>query len=301
MRIGILSHRIEDNAISEIKKICLSQNIDVFVINPFHSNYPINLNGEKLHNLPTIDVLITRCDIDNLLSIQSDAYFRAIAYYKSLNVRIINNEKAIKNCQDKIITHQLLAEKNISTPKTFFAYSLSSILLTAKLYIGYPLIAKSIFGGRGKEVIKIENETELKAFYNCNTQHYPILIQELIDLEKDNANCVKDYRVIVGRDKQYKPKAFGHFERIAKKNEYRTNLSLGGTLKRVYSFDEKLIQLAENTLNAVYADIAGIDIGRDRKGKLYVFEVNICFDYTPNLEEFLGCNIWKNLIQDLLK
>ena len=56
--------------------------------------------------------------------------------------------------------------------------------------------------------------------------------------------------------------------------------------------------MAEQALEAIEGDVAGIDIARDKQGYLYLIEVNISFYTGKIFQEMIGINVWK-LVMDL--
>lgn len=236
-------------------------------------------------NYPNYDGIISRVEIDRFDSHITDSYLRALHYFQTLNIPVINSSVSIMNAQDKFRTLWLAQNAGIPIPKTFLLYNFESIkdyLETNE--IKYPFFIKKPYGNFGSSVYKIENDRELLTLRTEFQELEPILIQENIDLETDEKNNLKDMRIWVVRDPiTNRPKFLGGVYRIASKGQYVTNISRGG-MPTVLEYDAEVAKIAEQSLEAVQGDAAGIDIARDKKGNLYLIEVNISFEIKEELD-----------------
>lgn len=305
MKLGILTHyqHSSDRSLEQIIETCLNKGIETEVINPLNINLATGFMPAVDFGFPQVDAILTRCDIENVCTIEAEAYFKAMTYYTALNIPIINNEQAIRISQDKMLAHQMLAMQGISTPKSFFSSSLDHCIEVANLHLGYPLIGKTIYGGRGENVVKINNERELVSFYNkFYSENKPVLIQEFIDTQSKALGSYKSYRTIVGRNQENAPVVFACYEKQSIPPDFRTSMLCGATASRLQQVDQGLIDISKKALNALQADLTAIDLLKDSKGNFYILESNICFYCIDEMFDFIGTNIWDSIINfDVVK
>lgn len=304
MIIGILSHyeHQADSSIDQIKQVCLNKNIEVKIINPLDINLAIGFTPNVPWGYPKVDSIITRCDIDDISTAEAEAYFKAIVYYKTLGVPISNDEQAVRISQNKILTHQMLMLHHIPTPKSFFSHSLDNLIETAQLYLGYPLIGKTIYGGRGENVVKINNEEELVSFYDkCYAKNELVFIQEFINTNLTSTGACKSYRTIVGRDANNAPVVFASYEKQSIFPDFRTSMLCGATASTLQKVDEEILEFSRKTLDALKADLTAIDLLKDNEGNIYVLESNICFYCIDAMTDFIGVNIWERIVNSLFE
>ena len=166
----------------------------------------------------------------------------------------------------------------------------------------FPVIAKNIYGSRGDGVDKVNNIDEMinifdKKFYEGKNA---FMIQEFIPLERNEKNEVKDYRLWVVRDSlTNRAKTLGGVYRNAREGNFKTNVKENGYVTKIEKIPENVAKIGEKTLEAICADVAGVDVGISENGKPYVLEVNISFDSGPRTERFIGHDVWSYVI-DLL-
>ncbi len=147
----------------------------------------------------------------------------------------------------------------------------------------YPLILKLGKINKGEGVFLCKNEQEAKEVI----KKYPketMIAQPFI--ENDG-----DLRIMtVG----HKPMA-GMFRKNNDPNEFRNNVSFGGTVKK-HPLDKELSSLAANASRAVGYDVAGVDLIFDKKTKRWlVMEVNRSPQYA-GFEKSTGKNVVKEIL-----
>ena len=92
----------------------------------------------------------------------------------------------------------------------------------------------------------------------------------------------------------------GYVEKNARNGNYRTKASCAGYVTSTPWQDETILTLGEQTLDALGADVAGIDVGRTKDGHLHVIEVNISFETWERTQRFIGHNVWADVVDLLL-
>ena len=169
----------------------------------------------------------------------------------------------------QLAAHQTLVSHRIPMPNTAFANSPHDTESLIDLASGAPLVLKLLESTQGKGVLLAESRKAaagvISAFQKLNA---PFIVQEFV---KEAAG--KDLRCFV-----VKGKVVAAIERTASKGEFRSNIHMGGSAKKVKitAEERRLAIKASRILNLA---VAGVDIIRSNKGPL-LLEVNS----SPGLE-----------------
>lgn len=186
-----------------------------------------------------------------------------------LGVRVFNRAKTIAVSDDKILSYQQLAERNIPIPRTIAAPKIFSATASHQMgytqlaidTLGFPMIVKEAFGSFGEQVYLIQDQRELFKKVN-ELQGRPFLFQEFISSsygEDLRLHVVGDQVVAAMRRHAY--------------NDFRANITAGGTME-AYQPSPQEAALAVAAAQAIGADFAGIDLLIGPKGSPLVCEVN---------------------------
>ncbi len=305
LTIGILRHI----TIEEAKEFNLDTHAEQLLMEAatfrgHHIDFVNPLGVYSTKDSAQYDAIISRVEVDAFANNLTDAYLRSLDYFDAAGIPIINSARATINAQDKFRTLLLAQKAGIPVPLTFMVYTLENIhtlLNTEK--ISFPFFVKNPYSGCGKGVFLVGDNQELHSIItNYFPTGSPILVEERIDLETDEQGNVKDMRTWVVRDAITNTAKFvGGVYRVAAQGNYLTNLAAGGSvapLPQPYSQD--IITLSEKALESIGADVAGIDLARDKSGNLYLLEINISFYTTKSIQEPIGINIWE-LVMDLVE
>ena len=220
-------------------------------------------------NLHALEVIKKEKHVDFVLFWDKDI---ALAYeLLNLNIKVFNNVDALRLCDDKAYSYALFNKNKIRTPKTYvlpltFFEDLTKYFIEIKKEmklkeLKYPLIVKERRNSLGLGVYLVHNDNELKKVLKNKWQR-ELIIQEYIDYEYG-----KDYRVYVIN---HRPKAVVS---RTNKNDFRSNVELGGKMKVINNPDPELLKLAIRSSLALKLDFGAIDIVKD-KYHYYVLEVN---------------------------
>lgn len=189
--------------------------------------------------------------------------------FKSIGTYCLNTDTAITQSRDKLFSSQLFSANNIDIPITGFAKSPLDTKDLISMVGGAPLVIKLLQSAQGKGVVSAETNKAAESVINAfKSLQANILVQEFIK-EADG----KDLRCFVVNGK-----VVASIERTAPKGEFRSNIHMGGTAKKVKitAQERKLAIKAAKILNLA---VAGVDIIRSNKGPL-LLEVNS----SPGLE-----------------
>jgi RimK family alpha-L-glutamate ligase len=300
--IGVLRHEENGHAEEQIIKAGEAKDAEIIMIDPFTITIGIQPDFIRNHGkILNCDGIISRCEISSCLAAECEAYLRLLQFYENRGVPIINSSQSIINCQDKFRTHFCLAQNGLPTPKTFITYEYNSgINLLAEGKLKFPFIVKKIYGSRGTGVYKVDSIRNLERLYESCFQAGEVLFyQEFLYLERNRKGEIRDYRVWVVRDKfTGKAKTLGAVHRNAQASNFLTNVVHGGYVSEIKDLSPEIAGLGEEALEAVSADVAGVDIAKTTEGKLYVEEINISFETGEKTQRFIG-DIWSEVL-DLL-
>ena len=209
--------------------------------------------------------------------------------FDSIGAFCLNSDTSISQSRDKLFSSQLFTSNKINIPITGFAKSPLDTKDLIDMVGGAPLIIKLLQSAQGKGVVSAETNKAAESVINAfKSLQANILVQEFIKKASG-----KDLRCFVVNGK-----VVASIERTAPKGEFRSNIHIGGTAKKVKitAEERKLAVKAAKILNLA---VAGVDIIRSNKGPL-LLEVNS----SPGLEGIesaTGKNIANEMIMAIEK
>ena len=184
-----------------------------------------------------------------------------------LGVGVYNDGRAIERTVDKAMTSFLLHLAKVPTPATWVCESRRQAyeIFVRESMAGRTLVIKPLFGSQGKGVRKLEPGAA-----------FPVPMQEHVDglyylqsYVDSGVGTWHDYRVFVVNNR-----VAGAMVRHG--SHWVNNVALGGRCAAlaVDHVGQEILEMALAAARAVEIDYCGVDIIRDRDGKLYVLEVN---------------------------
>jgi len=183
---------------------------------------------------------------------------------KLMGVPVYNDGRAIERTVDKAMTSLVLASAGVPTPATWVTESAGEAraIAQAASEAGDELVLKPMFGSRGVGLVRIGGPAALPAPEACDGVYY---LQRYVGSAGTDWH---DWRVfVIGGD------AVAAMRREGK--SWITNVSQGG---RCFSIDleveREIASLAARASRLLELDHAGVDLMRDREGRLQVIEVN---------------------------
>ena len=189
--------------------------------------------------------------------------------FHSIGTYCLNPDTAISQSRDKLFSSQLFSANDIQIPITGFAKSPLDTKDLINMVGGAPLVIKLLQSAQGKGVVSAEIDKAAESVINAfKSLQANILVQEFI---KEAAG--KDLRCFVVNGK-----VVASIERSAPKGEFRSNIHMGGTAKKIKITQEER-RLAIKAAKILNLAVAGVDIIRSNKGPL-LLEVNS----SPGLE-----------------
>lgn len=283
------------------ESVCKEKKIDCYVIDinnalleKVYNGHLILYNNKRILIDPDSTVIIPRRGV-----IENSHTRRLFYQLEKARYFIVNSLESIKICENKYITSQILEEYGLPVPK----YSLVpdiSFLDTALDIVGnkFPLIIKLISGTQGIGVSIVDSYASLKSVYQTIKKLNPdseILLQEKIDSDFDVRIQVLVKKFNPLQEKSGNRVILGTMKRLAVKDDFRTNYSLGGKVD-TFEITSELEELAYEATTAVGCHWSGVDIMIDKKSKKpYILEVNSS-PGTEGISKVLGEPIVSKLI-----
>jgi len=223
----------------------------------------------------TLQQVITRLDILHAL--------------ETLGVKVYNTGHAVERTVDKAMTSFLLHHHGIATPDTWVCESRHQAheIMSREISENSPLVIKPLFGSQGKGVRLIRQGDALPVPMEAHVDGLYYL-QRYVD---SGEGAWHDYRVFVVQGKVIAAM-------VRHGESWVNNVALGGHCE-VVAHDGELALLAEAAAKAVGIDYCGVDIIRDRYGKLYVLEVN-SIPAWKGLQSVVDVDIAQALVDDCL-
>ncbi len=178
--------------------------------------------------------------------------------FNAMGKETFPNFHTYKFAQDKIKQTAIFHLLGIPHPDTRVFYGKKQKLDILNFF-DFPFIAKKPRGSsKGNDVYLIENNEDLVCYLNSK---YPAYIQEYFPIDQDMRI------IIIGK------KIRLAYFRIAALDNFRTNISQGGTIS-FRPLPQEALDLALNTASRCGWDDVGIDI-IEHKQKFYVLEANM--------------------------
>ena len=255
-----------------------------------HRSLPIVAIEKRLRNCRNVITLGVRPNFSDysqheqaLIHKADKIYYPSLFYADLLDAmgkKTFPSYHTYKCVQDKIKQTTLFELTGIPHPRTRLFYGKKK-QNKIKAFFQFPFIAKIPRGSAmGRGVYLIQDQNDLEEY--CQKTHVAY-IQEYLPIKKDIRV------VIIGRQ------AVLAYWRVAPENEFRTNISIGGTVNLDH-IPKSAVDLALHTTRVCGWDDVGIDI-IEHDHHFYVIEANMKYgkegfrtagiDYTRLMEELI--------------
>jgi ribosomal protein S6--L-glutamate ligase len=192
------------------------------------------------------------------------------------------------NSYDQMRTLQVASEHGIRTPKSYMSDNYRDYEYIAS-HLKLPIVIKHLHSSMGAGVSIIDTMISLKTTLQSFSKiKKSFLVQEFI---YSGGNKSKDIRaVVIGNQ------VVAAYERTAKPNEIRANLSQGGSGRSI-SLSKEDKELCVKSAKALGLETCGIDLMKDQKGKTYLIESNS--NYGWKIEKICGVDIASEIIKHI--
>jgi [lysine-biosynthesis-protein LysW]--L-2-aminoadipate ligase len=223
-------------------------------------------------------VLLGRVDVRRRLGGVGAAFWE-LRRLEQEGAPVINGSRALLRCHDKLQTARRIRAAGLAHPHTVLLRSADALPPFAG-----PYVVKPRFGSWGRGIERCRDETELRAHLRRLARRHwfrrqGVLVQELVP------NDAVDMRLVVAAGR-----VVGAIERVAAAGEWRTNVSLGGTRRKVEP-SAAACRLAVAAAAAVGADLVGVDLLPRAGGSHSVIELNGAVDFTEHYGEHVFARV----------
>ncbi|MGJ8620825.1 MAG: ATP-grasp domain-containing protein [Methylophilaceae bacterium] len=251
----------------------------------------IDLSGQfPCIHLPTFDVLPTMAFVRGIAAGTLQQVITRLNVLHMLSMqgtKIYNDAKAIERTVDKGMTSFLLKQHGVPTPETWVCESRHAAhrIIESQISINNHLVIKPLFGsqGQGVRLLDKKSASPLPRDDFVDGVYY---LQRFIDTGNGN----HDFRVFVVNNK-----VIAAMQRNGA--GWLNNVAQGARCASIQ--DEMIYNLAINAAKAVDIDYCGVDIIRDKDGKLWVLEVN-SIPAWGGLQRITDVNVAQILVEDLI-
>ncbi len=176
-----------------------------------------------------------------------------------LGVPVWNSARAVERCVDKSATGFLLQHAGVPTPDAWVVEGVDAARAVVREH-GGALVAKPLFGAQGRGLCLVEREADLPAAVEMGGVYY---LQRRVRVTGEGFH---DHRLLI-----VDGALAGAMTR--RSDDWVTNMRRGARAEPLVP-DGEMVAVAARAAAAVGADCAGVDLLRDREGRLWVLEVN---------------------------
>lgn len=208
---------------------------------------------------------------------------------KLLGVTVYNDGRAVERTVDKAMTSLLLHLNSVATPATWVCESREQAhaIILRETMAGRTLVVKPLFGSQGQGVRRLDAGSPLPLPMDEHVDGLYYL-QSYVD---SGEGAWHDHRVFV-----IEGRVAGAMVRYG--SGWINNVAQGGRCEYIAPTGE-VAELALAAARALDIDYCGVDIIRDRSGRLYVLEVN-SIPAWKGLQGVQSENIAQALVDDFL-
>lgn len=206
-----------------------------------------------------------------------------------LGVTVYNDGRAVERTVDKAMTSFLLHRHQVHTPPTWVCESreVAHKVIQRETMAGRTLVIKPLFGSQGQGVRKLDADSPFPVPMEAHVDGVYYL-QGYVD---SGEGAWHDHRVFI-----INGQAVGAMVRHG--SHWINNVAQGGRCEPCSTTGE-IAEIALAAARAVDIDYCGVDVIRDRQGRLYVLEVN-SIPAWKGLQGVVETDIAKVLVGDFL-
>jgi RimK family alpha-L-glutamate ligase len=203
--------------------------------------------ADAVQELTEGDVAVGRLDVRRSLD-GVEPGLDALDALAAAGVRVLNGAAALLAAHDKLLTDERLAEAGIPKPASLRVATASELRR-----LPLPVVLKPRFGSWGRDVFRCRTAAELEECARAIVSRGwfrsgGVLAQELLP------SSGFDLRLIVAGGE-----TVGAVQRVARPGEWRTNISLGGTIRGT-RLDDEARRLGAEAASALGCELVGVDL-----------------------------------------
>lgn len=255
MRVGVIGWHAQDTN-PALVRAWRAQGIDALAVTP----------DEALEVLGEGDAAVCRLDVMRTLD-GVEPGLEVLAPLGARGVRILNPAPALIAAHDKLETAELLRRARIPHPASVHVRCAHD-----PVTLPPPVVVKPRFGSWGRDVFVCRSESELRSCLDDVWtrpwfRHHGALVQKLVPPR------LYDFRLIVAGGR-----VVGGAQRLAAPGEWRTNVSLGGSVSAAPPGPRARV-LALSAAAAAGMDLVGVDLLPGPEAPFVVLELNGAVDF----------------------
>lgn len=268
LRLAVLSRAPNVYSTQRLVAAARDRGHEVRVLNTLR--FAIDLAGEEPdlqyrgRPLPDLDAILPRIGA-------SITFFglAVVRQFEQMDVYTPNTAGGIANSRDKLRSIQILSRHDVGIPATTFVRDRADVLAAIDRVGGAPVVIKLLEGTQGVGVILAPDTRVAEAVIETlQSAKQNVLIQRFISESKG-----RDIRALVVGDR-----VVGAMRRVAKGDEFRSNIHRGGSAEAI-EIDPEFERVAVQAAQIMGLRVAGVDMLESDRGPL-VMEVNS----SPGLE-----------------
>ena len=247
--------------------------------------HAVLLSRERLRELAAPeDVVLGRLDVLPTLDGVEPGLLDLLLLERS-GVRTLNGAQTLLTAHDKLRTWRALAAHGLPQPRTWHVRRADELRVAP-----LPVAVKPRFGSWGWDVERVRDASELERCLATLGERpwfgrHGAIVQELLPHEGS------DLRLIVAGGR-----VVGVVERTAAPGEWRTNVSLGGSIRAVEP-PRAACRLAAAAAAAAECDLVGVDLFPAGEGWV-VLELNGCVDFDSTYS-LAGRDVYADIAESL--
>lgn len=236
----------------------------------------------KNKKLPKLDVVISKIGVSKNIAEKTTS----LKEVEIMKIPVLNRFFPVLKAKNKFHTFQILSSKKFPVIKTVLLADIENLDFAISKIGKFPILAKAISGSHGKGVAVFETRRSLisglELMITNEKQVDSILLQEFVKVRG------RDYRLFVVGNR-----VIAQMQRKAPTGEFRSNIALGGSGKKV-DLSKEVQDLAVEATQALGLDFAGVDILLTKEGPK-ICEVNA----NPGLKisEITGVDVVSEIIK----
>ncbi|HEY2154499.1 MAG TPA: RimK family alpha-L-glutamate ligase [Isosphaeraceae bacterium] len=187
----------------------------------------------------------------------------ALHRLEAIGVPVLNPPRAVEAAVDKYLALARLEADGLPVPATWVGESADDALAAFER-LGRDVVVKPLFGSEGRGLVRVSDlELARRTFHTLARLGTVLYVQRFV------RHPGYDLRAFVLRDR-----VIGAIRRDASGGDWRTNVAVGGTARKV-ELGAEIESVAIRAANAVGARMAGVDLLPDADDDgLTVIEVN---------------------------
>jgi ribosomal protein S6--L-glutamate ligase len=268
VKLAILSRAPRSYSTQRLRTAALVRGHQVKVLNTLR--FGIDLSGDipdlQFRGRPLSDYDAVLPRIGNSITYFGTAVVRQ---FEQMDVYTPNTANGISNSRDKLRASQILSRHGIGMPETTFVRDRADVIPAIERVGGAPVVIKLLEGTQGIGVILAPEIKVAEAIIETlQSTKQNVLIQRFVKESKG-----RDIRALVVGDR-----VVAAMRRVAKGDEFRSNVHRGGSVERV-DLPEEFERVAVRAAQIMGLKVAGVDMLEGYEGPL-VMEVNS----SPGLE-----------------